>query len=333
MDEPKISVIVPVYNVEPYLRKCLDSIVNQTYRNLEIILVDDGSPDHCGAICDEYAEKDSRIVVIHKENGGVSSARNAGLAAVTGEWIGWVDPDDWIEADMFSCLIEGTLEMYVDIVVCGRYEEYEGYTTERVWKNREMLGRHEAIKKLLENDLMQNFLWDKLWKKELFCGIWFPEGRTYEDIAVMHRLFERTATVCCLPVSKYHYFQRRNSIVSNVSLKNRINHYLAAKERYYEMKDAWPEFQNLLEAQCVASAVGIWTSYLKNPYEDRRTCRDQLQEISEFAGEHYKSALKHMRLGPTGRAVICLTPHPNTWAFVLSLIFSWAYKMKHGREL
>ena len=96
MKEPKISVVVPVYKVEPYLRKCLDSIVNQTYRNLEIILVDDGSPDNCGAICDEYAAGDSRIRVIHQENGGVSSARNAGLSAVTGEWVGWVDSDDWL---------------------------------------------------------------------------------------------------------------------------------------------------------------------------------------------------------------------------------------------
>ena len=106
MSEPKISVIVPVYKVEPYLRKCLDSIVGQTYQNLEIILVDDGSPDGCGAICDEYAAQDKRVRVIHKANGGVSSARNAGLTAATGEWIGWVDSDDWIEPDMYERMLE-----------------------------------------------------------------------------------------------------------------------------------------------------------------------------------------------------------------------------------
>ena len=104
MPEAKISVIVPVYKVEPYLRKCLDSIVGQTHRNLEIILVDDGSPDNCGAICDEYAARDERIKVIHKENGGVASARNAGLAVASGDYIGWVDSDDWIETDMMSQL-------------------------------------------------------------------------------------------------------------------------------------------------------------------------------------------------------------------------------------
>jgi len=102
--EAKISVIVPVYKVEPYLRKCLDSIVGQTHRNLEIILVDDGSPDNCGAICDEYAARDERIKVIHKENGGVASARNAGLAVASGDYIGWGGSDDWIETDMMSQL-------------------------------------------------------------------------------------------------------------------------------------------------------------------------------------------------------------------------------------
>ena len=106
MQTPKISVIVPVYKVEPYLRKCLDSIVGQTYQNLEIILVDDGSPDKCGEICDEYARRDERIQVIHQENGGVSAARNAGLKKVTGEWIGWIDPDDWAEPDMFEYLLK-----------------------------------------------------------------------------------------------------------------------------------------------------------------------------------------------------------------------------------
>ena len=99
---PKISVIVPVYKVEPYLRKCLDSIVNQTYRNLQIILVDDGSPDNCGKICDEYAARDRRIEVIHQENGGISAARNAGLNLADGDYIGWVDSDDWIEPEMYE---------------------------------------------------------------------------------------------------------------------------------------------------------------------------------------------------------------------------------------
>ena len=146
MKEPKISVIVPVYKVEPYLRKCLDSIVNQTYRNLEIILVDDGSPDNCGAICDEYAAGDGRIRVIHQENGGVSSARNAGLSAVTGEWVGWVDSDDWIEPDMYEYLLKNALEQNADIAVCSHYEVHRETEVFCGWTGVQLLDTEAALK-------------------------------------------------------------------------------------------------------------------------------------------------------------------------------------------
>ena len=134
VDGERISVIVPVYKVEPYLRKCLDSIVNQTYRNLEIILVDDGSPDNCGRICDEYAERDKRIRVIHQKNGGVSSARNEGLKIASGDWIGWVDSDDWIEPDMFEYLLENAKKSKADIAVCSRKEWYKDRCILRKWE-------------------------------------------------------------------------------------------------------------------------------------------------------------------------------------------------------
>ena len=149
MSEPKISVIVPVYKVEPYLRKCLDSIAGQTYQNLEIILVDDGSPDSCGSICDEYAVQDKRVRVIHKENGGVSSARNAGLAAATGDWIGWVDSDDWIEPDLYSYMLEKVREYGADIAVCSRTEVYPDRKVVRGWGEDLVMGREDALSLLL----------------------------------------------------------------------------------------------------------------------------------------------------------------------------------------
>ena len=118
----KISVIIPVYNVEPYLRQCLDSVVNQTYKNLEIIIIDDGSPDNCGAICDEYAAKDKRIQVIHKENCGLSAARNDGLARATGEWIAFVDSDDWCELDLYEKAIACAEKTDPDIVLYSLYK-------------------------------------------------------------------------------------------------------------------------------------------------------------------------------------------------------------------
>ena len=331
--EPKISVIVPVYKVEPYLRKCLDSIVNQTYRNLQIILVDDGSPDNCGNICDEYAAMDSRIEVLHQENGGVSSARNAGLKLVKGDFIGWVDSDDWIESEMYEHMLENTLKYGADIAVCSRFERYKNKVIRRGWSNIEVLNREKALQMLLKNDVMQNYLCDKLWKRELFTDIVFPEGRTYEDIAVMHKLFINAECVICLPNVGYNYFQRADSIVSDVSLRNRLGHYLAAKNRYIEMVKEWPQFEYLLVAQCVASAVCIWCSYFSNERNERMRFRLELSNIACFCKQHYKYGLQYSSLGLVGKSVLRLTPYAKWWSFFLSWLLGRLYKIKHGINL
>lgn len=333
MTGPKISVIVPVYNVEPYLRKCLDSIVGQTYRNLEIILVDDGSTDGSGAICEEYAEKDARVRTFHQKNFGVSSARNRGLAAATGEFIGWVDSDDWIEPDMYEYLLKHQQREQSDITVCGRWEEYPYRSLQRGWAQERVLNKEQALKQLLENDVMQNFLWDRLWKRELFADQRFPEGRTYEDIAVMHRLFLRAEEVLCLPEAKYHYRQRVGSIVGDTSLENRIDHFLAAKQRYDEIGAQWPQFENLMLGQCVASAIGIWRGYYRNPEPVRKQMLPQLKDISKFAAQHYQAALRDMSPGKAGKILIRLTPYPEWWSFLLSCVIGRLYEFKHGRAL
>lgn len=333
MSQPLLSIIVPVYKVEDYLCRCLDSILAQTYENFELILVDDGSPDGCGAICDRYAQQDPRVKVIHKENGGVSSARNAGLAQAKGEWIGWVDPDDWVDEDMYAYLMTAVLEEGADVAVCGRIEEYEDHTRERGWEERRVLDREEAMHYLLLNDDMQNLLWDKVWKRSIFDGLQFWQRRTYEDIAIMHQLFERCQRMVCLPEAKYHYFQRPTSIVSDQSLGNKINHYAAARLRREQMWDTWPQFRDLLEAQCVASSINAWCVYYSNPKQVRKQYHKDLEEMSRFAKEHYQSALTHMNLGPTGRAVLRLTPYTTWWSFRLAQVCNWLYKRKHGKSL
>lgn len=329
----KISIIVPVYKVEDYLKKCLDSLIAQTHRDLQIILVDDGSPDSCGEICDEYAAKDKRIVVVHKENGGVSSARNAGLALADGEWIGWVDPDDWTEPDMYAYLLEGAKKHGADIVVCGRQEEYSARCVPRGCQDERCLSTETALQLLLENDTIQSFLWDKLWKRSLFDGVEFPEGRTFEDMTVMHRLFERAGKVCCLPAVKYHYLQREGSIVSNLALKNKVNFYLAAQKRRSDLQERWPQFRQLLEVQCMTSIISLWCSYLRNSKEERKKYLPQIQEISKFAKQHYKTALKYANTGAAGRFVLRLTPHPYIWAFALAWLCGQLFEQKYGVSL
>jgi len=330
---PKISIIVPVYQVEAYLRKCLDSIVNQTYRNLQIILVDDGSPDNCGEICDTYAAGDRRIQVIHQKNGGVSAARNAGLALANGDYIGWVDSDDWIELDMYEYLLKNAQNYDADIAVCGHYKVYKRQKVSRGWKSILELDKKQGLKLLLENDTLQNYCCDKLFRAKLWEGIVFPEGRTYEDIAVMHRLFERAEQIICLPEAKYNYFQRPGSIVTDQSMQNRLNHYRAARERYGELAERWPELEYLLVDQCAASAMGLWCAYYSNPKAERTEMYAEIKEISAFCTPHIQSAAKNIGLGLAGRIVLRLIPYPKWWAFLLAGFFSWLYKLKHGRNL
>lgn len=333
VEKPTISVIVPVYKVEPYLRKCLDSIVNQTYQALEIILVDDGSPDNCGAICDEYAARDPRVRVIHKENGGLSSARNAALEVLTGDYIGFVDSDDWIEPEMFEILLRGLTEAQADIAVCGRAEEHQNHSIPYHWPETVVMDRENALGELLRNSRLQSLVWDKLYRRSLFDGIRFPEGKTFEDMAVMHWLFLRARRVVCVPGVFYHYLQRSDSIVWDVSLKNRINRYQVTRERYEALHRDWPQFSDRLAAQCVFSAIGLWSVYQANPKAQRQEYRQKMKEIAAFARIHSQEALEYTRLGLAGRLILRLVPYDTWWSFSLSHLIGTLYRRKNGRAL
>lgn len=214
MDNHLISVIVPVYKVEPYLRKCVDSILNQTYRNLEVILVDDGSPDKCGEICDEYAARDPRVKVIHKANGGLSDARNAGLDICKGRYIAFVDSDDWIEPEMYQRLYELLVRFNADMSVGGVADDIEEngrtYTSQKSNYGQEPFSESnvEAMKRFFENSWAS---WDKLYRRELFDNIRFPVGEINEDEAIVLHLLDRCKTVCYTSELFYHYMKRINS--------------------------------------------------------------------------------------------------------------------------
>lgn len=332
--DAKISVIVPVYRVEPYLRKCLNSITGQTYQDLEIVLVDDGSPDSCGAICDEYAARDSRIRVIHKENGGLSSARNAGLDMATGIYICFVDSDDWIEADMCEYLFSGAKRNEADIVVCGMFEELPAQQICRCWYQEESFDTEEGLAQLFRREKYSHSAWGKLYRRTLFADVRFPNGRNFEDIATTYRVFEKAKTVQLMPEAKYHYLQRPDSIMGDGTLRNRMDSYIAAKEQYLQMKDRWPQFRGLLEAWCISVAAGIWGVYLFNTREDRKNYRGTVEEIAAFAREHPAAVeAAAQSLGMAGRMVVRLTPRTDWRTFVMAGIVNWLYRAKHGRPL
>lgn len=331
--EEKISVIVPIYNVEPYLRRCLDSLVGQTHQNLEIILVDDGSPDGCGAICDEYAAKDERIIVIHKANGGVSSARNAGLEQATGDWIGWVDPDDWIQADMFEYLLKNAKKYNADIAVCGLCKVYSDHQERFAVEEVTQLDNVQGMETLLENDLLQSYCCDKLWRRELWQGIVFPLGKTFEDMCMVPLAFQRARKTVLLPEAKYFYRQHHESIVASTSLSNKLNHCAAADYRYETLRTDYPQLEPLLLDQRMASAVGVWTSYYRNPRAVRRAALPQIREIAAFCREHKGLHQTQKRFGLAGRLMMKLLPYPSWWAFLLARVVSDLYKYRHGDPL
>ena len=212
---PLISVIVPVYKVEKYLPKCVDSILNQTYENLEILLVDDGSPDSCGEICDRYGEKDKRVRVIHKKNGGLSSARNAGIDAAKGEYLGFVDSDDWIEPETYEEMLQMALGEQVKFVCAGRYDvsEETGEKTPGLCPQKsEVISAEEMIRRLFFFENCDSAAWDKLYHRSLFAGIRYPLGVHSEDTPTTYRLIEKAEKAAVLNKRVYNYLHRQNSI-------------------------------------------------------------------------------------------------------------------------
>lgn len=213
-------MIVPIYNVEKYLDRCVKSILSQTYYDIQVILVDDGSDDSSGTICDYYAILDERVLVIHKKNEGVSSARNTGLNVAIGEYIGFVDPDDYIDSDMFSSLYNRSLTTGADIVVCGFRSFGNSKKNFSLKLENKILTIDDGMRFLLNNEEMPAYLWNKIFRKNLFEEVSFPIHYRYEDVRVMHKLFLRANKIATVDSMPYYYQLRENSITGSTQLLN-----------------------------------------------------------------------------------------------------------------
>ncbi len=220
---PRISVIVPAYRVENYLPGCLDSILNQSFRDLEVILVDDGSPDRCGEICDEYAGKDERIRVIHKENGGLSSARNAGLEIARGEYVAFVDSDDTVTPDCYEKLFRCVEKYGADLVCAGRWDvsQRTGERTPGLCPEKEeIVSGTELTRRIFTWENLDSAAWDKLYRRDLLDGICYPLGVWSEDVPTTYRIALRAKKAVLCPERVYCYLHREGSITySRVSEK------------------------------------------------------------------------------------------------------------------
>lgn len=216
----KISVIVPIYNVEKYLPKCIESILNQSYNNLEIILVDDGSPDKCGEICDKYAEKDDRIKVIHKQNGGLSDARNVGFKTAVGDYISFIDSDDYLDVDMYSVMTETMKKYGCDIAECAVVSMFGDEKKYPKTADTEVLQGKDALIKYLKtdgNDIPRTAVWSKLFKKDIINDLTFPKGQIHEDyLFTVTSIFRAKKMAIIHKGLYYHLYTNPHSITNAV---------------------------------------------------------------------------------------------------------------------
>lgn len=277
---PQISVIVPVYNVEQYLSRCLDSIINQTYRNFEVILVDDGSPDKCPEICDYYALQDNRIKVIHKENGGLADARNVGLKASSGEFITFIDSDDFVSLCYLEVLLDGITRYNADISI-GTFRRFESeieiknFLINDDWKTLSKIEAFQNYTSFNTSEAMPFISsWNKLYKSVLFADIEYPKGFYYEDAYTSYKLLDKAKTIVVTSNQLYFYFINPKSIMGQ-SFNNKHLEMIDAFQQaiQYFNKKGNTEIATMLYAPLLMREIYCWwgtKTILKNKKESQR---------------------------------------------------------------
>jgi glycosyltransferase involved in cell wall biosynthesis len=230
-----VSIVVPIYRVEKYLKRCLQSILQQTYKQLEIILVDDGSPDDCGKMAEEFARTDNRIKVFHKENGGLSDARNYGMKYVTGDYTIFVDSDDWLAGNMVEQMMDASEKYQADIVQTAFYYAYDEYLLfdHRYYSKggSPIVLDHTLMLELVKNEKVKNFAWGKLYKTSIIKNISFRKGVLFEDVFWAHEVMHKVNKYVLLTEPLYYYFQRADSIVATYTTRN-LDMLKGLKERH-----------------------------------------------------------------------------------------------------
>ena len=273
--QPLISVVIPVYNVERYLERCVASVRDQTYRNLEILLVDDGSPDRCGAMCDDFAKADERVRALHKKNGGLSDARNFGIEAASGEYVAFVDSDDFIEPDMMEVLLRLIQQYGADIATCGVYNCYPDKTTLLYERMEEgCVDGATAFGYILEGKRIPATICNKLLSRPLLETLRFPVGRLYEDAFFTADLMPLVHKAAYTTEPKYHYFHRAGSITTT-RFKSKDMDIVAAYDKTRELVERdYPSLTRLADFRC------LWAHFV---VLDRMLATQDYRSFPEFA--------------------------------------------------
>ena len=286
-----ISIIVPIYKVEKYIHQCIESIINQTYKDLDIILIDDGSPDNCGEICDKYALKDSRIRVFHTTNKGLSAARNVGIRAAKGEYIGFVDSDDWIDPTMYEELLDNLIRYNADISACGVQVECKKRKRKNVSNeiSDTLYTKDEAIRAHIYETFDQ-YIWNKLYRSSIWGEIMFPEGKNFEDVSVFYRVLLSTSSIVFRSANLYHYRKRENIIANTQSMSNLEEYWFAYYNRFnclsgLSMVKDDDSLMNKLAEQVANAASKTWRWVYAVPVDERNYA--YLKKVSQYIRQNY----------------------------------------------
>lgn len=305
---PLISIVIPIYNVEKYLRNCIETVINQTYKNIEIILIDDESPDNCGKICDEYKKKDSRIIVIHQKNGGLSDARNKGINKSKGEYITFIDSDDYITFDYIETLYNTISKNNADIAIGGHYIKYEkgGETTK--YDIQEYEGTPEVILDKLLYDELDVSAWAKLFRKELFNEIKFPVNRLYEDSATTYKLVDKSNIIAVNTKPIYYYIVKPNSITNCNFNKKKLDLIVSTREMVTYISSKYPQ----LIAGCNRRMMYAYLSTYTQLNKDNKRYKDIENELITYIRKHKNEVLGDKRApkrDKLGVVCVCLGYH------------------------
>ena len=245
LDSELISIVVPIYNVEKYLERCVKSLLAQTYQNIEIILVNDGTKDLSGVIAEELKEIDDRIKVFHKENGGLSDARNYGLQYATGKYISFVDSDDFVDREFIRTLYDTMMETHTDVSAVG-YQMFSETVEPQVDNKKyplEMFKGEEVIEHLFTNEKYGNYAWNKLYLKTLFSDVKYPVGKKMEDLGTTYILLDKCKKISFTPQKLYYYFQRPDSILHSPDNQFWVDKHSMYRDRYNYIKDKYPHME------------------------------------------------------------------------------------------
>lgn len=300
-----VSIVIPVYNVSSYLAECLWSVIHQSYHNIEIIIIDDGSTDGSGSICDRFAQYDDRICVIHTDNRGLSCARNLGLEKCRGSYLMFVDSDDWIEYHSVETLMKYAKKYNADIVSARRCREYVGKTICRAKKDEDArIARGNEILAFYGKGLLPDVVWNKLYLSECFFGIRFYDGHNYEDVSVtwkiMTHLAKTNGTAVVLPDSLYHFRIRKSSISHTESCRNIVDGWMAYHEKY----EGVPEYRKQFLPGCFWQIGYMWKNYYGFSGKEKAVAAHTVLEMRSFSTKHFCQVMKGTN--PISIKVICL---------------------------